>query len=106
MPTQFEIRGQESSEHEDCVMDAHIAGELTRWRARTLVIGLTTSMLAITICAAVFAQAPPLTKGAPQPKAGDPGAEAQSLAAQPQQSQVTYSPWTALRAWTENSNRT
>jgi hypothetical protein len=87
-------------------MDAHIAGELTRWRARTLVIGLTTSMLAITICAAVFAQAPPLTKGAPQPKAGDPGAEAQSLAAQPQQSQVTYSPWTALRAWTENSNRT
>ena len=105
MPTQFEIRGP-GEQRARGLRDGCPHRELTRWRARTLVIGLTTSMLAITICAAVFAQAPPLTKGAPQPKAGDPGAEAQSLAAQPQQSQVTYSPWTALRAWTENSNRT
>ena len=60
-------------------MDVPLMPGFTRSSARAWVVGFMTSMLAMVIDAAAFAQAPPVT----QPKA-----------AEPQQPQLVYSPWT------------
>jgi invasion protein IalB len=66
---------------EDSVVDVPLAPGPDRWSVRALLVGFATSMLAVAIDAAAFAQAP---LGA-QPKAGEP-----------QQAQLSYSPWTKL----------
>ena len=87
-------------------MDVRIARGPTRWGARALVAGLATLIVAIAIGAAEFAQAPttaqpkaaangPPADSAARPKAGAPAAEVQP-AADPQQPQLSYSPWTKL----------
>jgi invasion protein IalB len=84
-------------------MDVRIAPGPTLRGARTLVVGLTTSML--TIGAAAFAQAPPTAqpkvpprgpsaKSAPRLQAGTRRTEAQPPAAEAQAPQLIYSPWT------------
>ena len=98
-------------------MDVRIARGPTRWGARTLVVGLTTSMvvIAIAIGAAEFALTPPTAepKAAPdgssadsaaQPKAAAPTAEAQPPAAAPQQPQLIYSPWTKVCTKVQEAN--
>ena len=88
-------------------MDVRIARRPTRWGAHTLVVGLTTSMMAIAIGVAKFALAPPTAQpktaldrssvdNAAQPKAPGPTARAQPSAAEPQQPQLIYSPWTKV----------
>jgi invasion protein IalB len=90
-------------------MDVRIARGPTRWGARTLVVGLTTSMVAIAIAigAAEFALSPPTAElktapdgssadSAAQPKAAAPTAEARPPAAASQQPQLIYSPWTKV----------
>ena len=90
-------------------MDVRIARGPTRWGARTLVVGLTTSMeaIAIAIGAVEFALTPPTAQpktaldrssadNAAQPKAAAPTAQAQLPAAEPQQPQLIYSPWTKV----------
>ena len=49
-------------------MDVPLSPELTRWSARASVVGFMTSMVAIAVGAAAFAQAP----SAAQPKATEP----------------------------------
>ena len=63
-------------------MDTRIAALPNQWNARALEVGFMTSMVAIAVGAAAFAQAP----SAGQPKA-----------AEPQQFQVSYSPWMKFR---------
>ena|SRR5215469_15368507 len=86
-------------------MDVGIAPGLTLRGARALVVGLTTSMLAIG--AAAFAQAPPTTqtkaaprgpsaKSAPRSQAAARRTKAQPPAAEGHAPQLIYSPWTKV----------
>ena len=88
-------------------MDVRIARGPTR--GRTLLVGLTISMVAIAIAVAVaeFALTPPTAQtkaaldrsaadSAAQPKAAAKTAEAQLPATEPQQPQSIYSPWTKI----------
>ena len=90
-------------------MDVRITRGPTRWGARTLVVGLTISMVAIAIAIAVaeFTLTPPTAQtkaaldrsaadNAAQPKAAAKKAEAQPPATEPQQPQFIYSPWTKI----------
>jgi invasion protein IalB len=82
-----------------------------------LVVGLTTSMVAIAIAigAVEFALTPPTAQpktaldrssadNAAQPKAAAPTAQAQLPAAEPQQPQLIYSPWTKVCTKLQDAN--
>lgn len=95
-------------------MDVRVARGPTRWGAHALVVGLTTLMVVMAIGVVKFAQAPPAAQpnaapngppadSAARPKAGAPAAEAQP-AADPQQPQLIYSPWTKLCIKAQEAN--
>jgi invasion protein IalB len=89
-------------------MNVRIASGPARPGARALVLALTTAVLAVTLGATAFAQAPPAApaqpkaaprppaaaapKGAPQPQ--KPAEAQQPPAGEAQQPQLIYSPWT------------
>jgi invasion protein IalB len=84
-------------------MNVRIASGPTRPGARASALALTTTLLAIAVGSAAFAQAPPPAQ--PQPKApprppataapkGAPAQQPPQAAAEPQQPQLIYSPWT------------
>ena len=99
------------------VMDVRMTRGPTRWGARTLVVGLTISMVAIAIAIAVaeFTLTPPTAQtkaaldrsaadNAAQPKTAAKTAEAQPPATEPQQPQFIYSPWTKICTKVQEAN--
>src|SRR5437879_4966497 len=99
--------GCESGEQKDSVMNVRIASGLARPVGRVLACVLTTTLLAIAVGSTAFAQAPPPAqpqpKAAPKPPAaapkGPPAAQKPAeapppAAAEAQQPQLIYSPWT------------
>jgi len=83
-------------------MDVRIVSGPARPSPRALALALTTTLVAIAVGSAAFAQTPPAPKAPAKPPAAAPKAapqkpaapEAQPPAAEAQQPQLIYSPWT------------